>query len=157
MQHVGPKETALRNLRAARPLAKHHQMMVADGCPPEFLREQSELKNQPKAEALPTPEQQEIETVATKSKSKKPGKKTAIAKARMPVAKTNGAHTTNGIRPGSKVELIAGLLKRPEGCTTADVLTATGWPAVSMPAQAKAAGLTLKKEKDGSVTRYRAA
>lgn len=48
----------------------------------------------------------------------------------------------------SKVNLIGDLMLRPEGCTTKDVLAATGWPAVSMPAQAKLAGLTLRKEKD---------
>jgi hypothetical protein len=51
---------------------------------------------------------------------------------------------------GSKKAVIAALLLRPEGCTTADVLAATGWPAVSMPAQSKAAGLTLRKEKNGT-------
>lgn len=62
-----------------------------------------------------------------------------------------------GVRPGSKLEAIVGLLTRPEGCTTKDVLAATGWPSVSMPQQAKAAGLTLRKEKVGGVTRYSAA
>lgn len=63
--------------------------------------------------------------------------------------------TKDGPRKGSKVDLIAGLLKRKGGCTTADVLKATGWPAVSMPQQAKAAGLKLRKEKKaGEVTRY---
>lgn len=79
-------------------------------------------------------------------------KKSAKTKARTPV---NGK--TDGVRPGSKVELIAKLLKRANGCTTADVLKACDWPSVSMPAQAKAAGLKLKKEKDGKVTRYYAA
>ena len=86
--------------------------------------------------------------------SKTKTKKTARAKARSAV---KPEAKTNGVRPGSKLETIVGLLKRPEGCTTKDVLEATGWPAVSMPQQAKAAGLTLKKEKDGSVSRYRAA
>ncbi len=59
---------------------------------------------------------------------------------------------------GTKTELIAGLLKRKGGCTSADVLKATGWPAVSMPQQAKAAGLKLRKEKaKGEPTRYYAA
>jgi len=67
------------------------------------------------------------------------------------------AHKGNGAKKESKVDTIAALLKRKEGCTTADVLKATGWPSVSMPAQAKAAGLKLKKDKDGKVTRYRVA
>lgn len=59
-------------------------------------------------------------------------------------------------KPGSKLEAIAGLLTRPGGCTVKDVLAATGWPSVSMPAQAKAAGLTLKKEKRDGVWFYTA-
>lgn len=54
----------------------------------------------------------------------------------------------------SKVHVIGDLLKRPEGCTTTDVLAATGWPSVSMPAQAKLAGLVLRKEKVGKITTY---
>jgi hypothetical protein len=56
---------------------------------------------------------------------------------------------------GSKTQLVHDLLTRPEGCTSKDVMQATGWPSVSMPAQAKAAGLVLRKDKpaDGP-TRY---
>lgn len=60
-------------------------------------------------------------------------------------------------RKGSKAAIIGDLLKRKEGCTTADVLTATGWPAVSMPQQAKMLGVELRKEKQGTTTRYWAA
>ena len=58
------------------------------------------------------------------------------------------------LRPGSKVALIAELLTREWGCTQADVLTATGWPSVSMPQQARAAGITLVKRRVGGVNRY---
>lgn len=59
---------------------------------------------------------------------------------------------------GTKLGKIGELLARKEGCTTADVLKATGWPAVSMPASAKALGIKLKKEKKpGDATRYYAA
>lgn len=55
----------------------------------------------------------------------------------------------------TKLALVAALLTRKQGCTSADVLKATGWPAVSMPQQAKAAGLKLTKEKTkGTNTRY---
>jgi len=54
----------------------------------------------------------------------------------------------------TKREIAANLLQRPEGCTSRDILDATGWPAVSVPAIAKASGLTLRQEKDGRVTRY---
>lgn len=55
---------------------------------------------------------------------------------------------------GSKTAMIADLMMRPGGCTTADVLAATGWTAVSMPAQAALAGLDLRKERVGGLTRY---
>ena len=58
---------------------------------------------------------------------------------------------------GSKLEQIAALLTRKEGCTREDILKLTGWKAVSVPAQAKAAGLTLKQEKAGRAFRYFAA
>lgn len=55
----------------------------------------------------------------------------------------------------TKLAIIAALLARKGGTTTAEVLKATGWPSVSMPQQAKAAGLKLRKEKKpGEVTRY---
>lgn len=55
----------------------------------------------------------------------------------------------------SKREIVAELLLRPQGCTTADILEATGWPAVSVPQQARSSGLVLRSEKlKGSPTRY---
>ncbi|MER9336455.1 DUF3489 domain-containing protein [Mesorhizobium sp. M0293] len=54
----------------------------------------------------------------------------------------------------SKAEQAAELLRRPEGATTKDILDLTKWPAVSVPAIARSAGLTLRQEKDGRVTRY---
>lgn len=72
-----------------------------------------------------------------------------------PLAKAEKVAKAPGkVKTGSKVALIADLLVRPQGCTTTDVLAATGWPSVSMPAQAKLAGLTLRKEKVGKVTTY---
>ncbi len=68
-------------------------------------------------------------------------------------AKTSG--TTKTPRGESKTGIVAALLKRKSGCTCAEVLAATEWPTVSMPAMAKAAGLSLRKEKTkGEVTRY---
>lgn len=61
----------------------------------------------------------------------------------------------NGPRPESKLAICAALLTRKEGCTTRDLLTATSWPAISVPATAKAAGLKLRKEKTkGHPTTY---
>ena len=76
--------------------------------------------------------------------------KTAPKKA-APKKAVNG----DGPREGSKTSLVADLLKRKTGCTGAEVLKATGWPTISMPAAAKAAGLKLRKEKaKGEPTRY---
>jgi hypothetical protein len=55
----------------------------------------------------------------------------------------------------SKLQAVAALLRRAKGCTAAECMAATGWPSISMPAMAKAAGLKLKKEKvKGSPIRY---
>lgn len=123
------------------------------------------INQQAPADAAAQPKK-ETATMATATKktpkTKTRGKKPAKTAHRKP-ATANGkparsaARADGGIRPGSKLELVAGLLKRPGGCTTADVLAATSWPAVSMPQMAKAAGLTLKKTKEkGSPTRYSA-
>ena len=74
-------------------------------------------------------------------------------KSKAPGAATMARRASAG-RKGSKTELIAALLRRPEGCTTADVLAACHWPSVSMPQQAGLAGIQLRKVKDGKVTRY---
>lgn len=54
----------------------------------------------------------------------------------------------------TKRAIVAGLLKRKNGCTSDDVKKATGWPSVSMPAIAKACGLKLTKEKTDKGFRY---
>lgn len=90
-------------------------------------------------------------------KAAKKGKRSARTNARKSAAPAAAEPDSTAPRAGSKLAIVVDLLKRPEGCTTKDVLAATGWPTVSMPQQAKAAGLALKKEKDGKVTRYRAA
>lgn len=55
----------------------------------------------------------------------------------------------------TKTAMVGEMLTRKGGCTTADILAATGWPSVSVPQQAKACGLTLRKEKtSGEPTRY---
>jgi hypothetical protein len=89
---------------------------------------------------------------AKKAAPKKAAKKAASAKK---AAAGASAKKAGGVAPGSKTEAVAKLLQRPQGCTNAEVLKTTGWPTVSMPQQAKAAGLTLRKEKvKGEPTRY---
>lgn len=106
-----------------------------------------EVAKEGKMPEAPAPaKQKDTEAMTTKTK------KTTKTKGAKP--KVDGPKEA---RKGSKLEIVANLLKRPNGCTTADVLKATGWPAVSMPQQAKSAGLTLKKDKVDGVTRYTAA
>jgi hypothetical protein len=79
-------------------------------------------------------------------------KKVAAKKTAKPAA---AAKKANGPRPESKLAICAALLTRKQGCTTRDLLTATEWPAISVPATAKSAGLKLRKEKvKGSPTTY---
>jgi hypothetical protein len=121
----------------------------------EFADDETETTNAP---APPAAEQQETAMSMKKTKTKKTAKPKKAPKASKPKVASAPKEKNGGVRPGSKTEIVANLLKRPEGCTTADILAATGWPAVSVPAMAKAAGLTLKKEKNkGEPTRYRAA
>jgi hypothetical protein len=89
-------------------------------------------------------------------KAKPAAKAPAKGAAKPQRAPSSAPREKGGVRPGSKLEIIVGLLTRPQGCTTAEVLKATDWPAVSMPQQARAAGLTLQKEKKDGVTVYRA-
>jgi Holliday junction resolvasome RuvABC ATP-dependent DNA helicase subunit len=68
-----------------------------------------------------------------------------------PRAGTGGASRTKG---GNKTEVIAALLRREDGCTSEEVLRATGWTAVSMPQQAKQAGIVLRIDKSRKPFRY---
>ena len=80
------------------------------------------------------------------------GTKAKVAKGtKAKVTETNG----RGPRIGTKTEIVASLLTRESGCTAAEVLVATGWPSVSMPAMAKACRLELRKVKEaGSPIQY---
>ena len=64
------------------------------------------------------------------------------------------APAANKARPGSKAHKIGEMLLRPEGVTGVEICTAMGWPSVSVPAQAKAAGLEITSQRTGRVVRY---
>lgn len=162
MPKIGPKEQQVRSLKAASCNIDHADPVsiprdFCTVCTPRKRGEPKRAGDKPTDDGVtlappisqPQPEE---DTMSRKKTTKTKTKRASKQKARSPVK----AKTTAGPRKESKVALIASLLTRAGGCTTADVLKATGWPTVSMPQQAKAAGLTLKKEKDGSVTRYRA-
>lgn len=54
----------------------------------------------------------------------------------------------------NKTSIVGQMLQRKNGTTAAEVLDKTGWPAVSIPAMAKANGLKLRKEREGRAFRY---
>jgi hypothetical protein len=73
--------------------------------------------------------------------------KTKKTTTKKPANKTNGK---------SKKSQVAAMLQRASGCTRKQVLEVTGWKAVSMQAQAKAAGVRLKMQKvEGKPIVYR--
>lgn len=166
---IGPRERALRELRseagdettsAPTPKQKRAKAVAPVASSPGDDLSQAQAAEVSTAsvatEAQPAsstpPENSEV-----KDMRKSTSKKAARAKARTPVkGKTaKKAKATNG---ESKMSIISKLLNRANGCTTADVLEATGWPSVSMPAMAKALKVRLHKDKEkGKATRYRAA
>ncbi len=53
-----------------------------------------------------------------------------------------------------KRELVVQMLLRKEGCTAAEAMKAMGWTKIGMNDMAERNGLTLRKVKEGTVTRY---
>jgi len=96
-----------------------------------------------KAKAAAKPESKIVKTA-----------KALAAKSAMKPATTAKPAKANGGGKENKREICAALLTRAAGCTSRDLLDATGWPAISVPATAKASGLKLRKEKIGKVTTY---
>ena len=150
MSTIGKKEQALRDTR---------ENGKANGAGIAELAKQIEAipakkPDQPPQAASSAPEEK---PKAKKEKNVvRKNSKTAKAPRTSVKGKTTAAKG-NGPRPGSKLAIIHGLLTRAKGCTSKDVLEACEWPSVSMPQQAKALGLKLKKEKVDGVTVYRAA
>jgi hypothetical protein len=161
MVKPGPKELQARALREARTdiptviRRGHPDCVVKPGPRPAVPA----LKAAIPAASIPAPATPEAQL---ENRTMKTAKKTTAAKTKSSAKKTKTAaklkvatkKVAPEVRPGSKTAMVADLLTRPSGCTAAEVLAATGWPTVSMPQQAKAAGLTLRKEKDGKVSRY---
>lgn len=147
---LGMAPTALRShgasLKGETSTAPKRKPAMKIGAKEQALRAQREevAKPQPadpaNAAAAADTKETDMSTKKTAARKKAPAKKAAKAS---PV-----------IRPGSKLEIVVGLLTRPEGCTAEEITTACNWPTVSVPQQARAAGLTLRKEKDGKISRY---
>lgn len=154
MNAAGPREKALRDMRetapkpkprarAAQPAAKAVTKESVMSAAVETVDVATSKPPKPKKTAKP--KLPKVEKVLAKKAPKKASAKKPAADA--PVAESK-------VRRGSKLALVIWLLTRGEGCTMADITSATGWKTMSFPQQAKAAGLTLRKEKDGSVSRY---
>lgn len=90
--------------------------------------------------------------MATKTKAKAKTAKTAKKAAKPAKAKTAKTAAKNGGE--NKTAICAKLLARTGGATAKDLLTATGWPTISVPAVARASGLKLRKVKEGRTTTY---
>ena len=66
----------------------------------------------------------------------------------------DGATQMNNARRGSKTHIVGEMMLRPEGVSNAEAIAATGWTAISLPAQAAACGLTVTRERVGGEVRY---
>lgn len=83
------------------------------------------------------------------------GKEKKMAKAKKAAKKKAATKKGATGARGAKTLKVKALLERKSGCTAQDIRDATGWPAVSVPAMAKACDLKLRKEKEkGKPTRY---
>lgn len=127
---------------------RRETMPAATGAKEAALRAQREKK----AGAEPSVKKH-VATVKTVKKGKF---KTAAGDVNVTLKRVSVEKDAGSAKRGSKREIITAMLKRPGGCTTADILKETGWPSVSVPAQAEAAGLKLKKVKLDGVTVYSA-
>jgi hypothetical protein len=163
VQKPGEKELALRAMREASAARKPIQPPPMKAVRDQALAVEAKLKPEPKAAAPEAnKETDDMAKTAKKTASKaapkaaKPAQKPARAAKKKAAPEAAKPREANGARPGSKLAMVVELLKQPGGTTAAEVKKVTGWPSVSMPAQAKAAGLTLKKEEVDGVTRYSA-
>jgi hypothetical protein len=96
----------------------------------------------------------------TKTKLRAASKRPAQAMTSKKVPTRQFDKTT--VQPTNKIALITGLLRRPKGASTADLMKATGWQAHSVRGAIsgsikKKLGLEVISEKTGTVRLYRIA
>lgn len=136
----GKKEAALRALREKAATAKPAPKAKGKTGHPAIKA----VAFTPAAQEPATAPEAETAAVAPA----KPAKAPRAPKAAKP-APVEGAAKVN------KTAIVGTMLARPEGATLAELLEATGWPAMSVPRQADLAKLDLRKEKEaGKPTRY---
>lgn len=142
--------------------AKKDQGMPADGLP-EAIWALLEPPKKDRRAALTGPKTDGTLSSSPDEKTgstegQKPGKRNTMAKAKKAAKKKAAKKSTKSgtsTPRGEKTLKVKALLERKSGCTSAEVKKATGWPAVSMPAMAKACGLKLRKVKEaGKPTQY---
>jgi hypothetical protein len=115
----------------------------------------AKVNDEPAADAA---QQQESEVAKSKAAKKSTAKKAKGAKkvvAKKAATAKGKKATGNGVRPGSKLDILRGLLTRKSGCSHEEACKALGWTSVSMGLQANKLGLKMRREKtkDG-VSRY---
>lgn len=165
----GSKEFQVRRLREQRAAALATRR-AAPAAKQEKIAMLSITKNVPTSAATDHhPAATKASPVKAPAKKRAAAKKTAVKRAGKaagapkkakaakgaPKAKKAASAAPKAARDGSKLETIVKLLTREQGCTTAEILEVTDWPTVSVPQQARAAGLKLRKVKEkGQPTRY---
>lgn len=153
--NTGNKEAQLREMREDRAKEARAAAKAAKAKPPAPEAED------PLAKAPDMMANVAITSVADDppAATQEPSEKMRTKKSSKQKAKANARSAVSGkSKRGAKTAKVMALLKRKEGCTVKDVLKATQWPSISMPATAKAAGIKLRKEKKkGEPTRYYAA
>lgn len=154
--HKANQVTALRLARAARAEKMLAASAAAPKATPAIQQDPAMMTKTAKSKkksAAPKGKKRGVSEAAANLKAAK-----AAAKKSKPKAQTTAAEPgVKTVREGSKLEIVVKLLKKAGGTTSAEVLKETGWPSVSMPQQARAAGIEIKKEKIDGVTRYSAA
>lgn len=125
----------------------------------EMLASSLRARRQGDAEAIATHEERGAERARAEGRSRtgknpprpKTAKPKTVKKAKKPMPEPAAEPTR---RTGTKTDMVRQMLLHPDGCTADEVKRACGWPSVSMPAMAAAAGLVLRKEEDEGGMRY---
>lgn len=149
---IGTREQQLRALREKKAARATRRPTTPPAVP---VTKETIMFDTDNVGAVPAPERRERKKAAKIKAPKKAAKKAKKkpAKKAKKVAKVETLRA--GLRPGSKLAIIDGMLRHPGGCTRAEVMKACDWPSVSMQQQAAALGVELKSSKEkGEPTRY---
>ncbi len=97
-----------------------------------------------------------VQTVTERNQPWDAGKEAVTGRVKAERSATSSAPKTGDgpALPRNKTPIILALLRGKRGCTREEVLRATGWTAVSMQQQAKAAAVGLRVDKSSKPYRY---